>query len=242
MKINLFSLICAVLPFPLMAQNAMSVKFSTGVNATTDATFTMNGYNIPDKEAKTYRLNLPSVALTMLHNKKNNSYLEVAYNNYELRKYINQTNGKMESTSNLYKGMLDVSYNFQTKYIKKTAFRLGLALGTSFFIDRAKCTDVIFKSSYTRIHTGFTSLIAPKIQYWFSEQNFIEVSLPMRTFWFGMVADKKQETTVEVPEKWKSISTSSINTTLPPNWFHIGLGYQFGGKKKVTAKKRKISK
>jgi hypothetical protein len=235
MKTSLPCLFITLLSFNIVAQNAASIKVSSGLNATTDATFTKNGFNVPDKEAKTYRLNLPSVAVTMLHNKKNNSYLEAAYNNYELRKSINQTNGKMESTANLYKGMLDLTYNLQSRYIKETAFRMHLGLGTSFFIDRAKCTAVGNTSSYTRIHTGLTSLIIPKIQYWFSDQNFIEVSLPMRTLWFGLVTDKSYEPK-EAPTAWKSISNSSIQTSLPPNWFHIGLGYQFGKTKKPKGK------
>ena len=232
MKANLFCLFCTLLPTWIFAQNTMSVKISTGTNSTTNAIFDINGYNIADKEAKTYRVNLPSVAITMLHNKYNNSYVEIAYNNYELRKYINQTNGKTESSTNLYKGMLDMTYNFQTRYIKKTAFRMGLGLGTSLFIDRGKCKTFISGSSYTRIYTGFTSLIIPKIQYWFSEQNFIEVSLPIRTLWFGAIYDKKYEAISETPDVWRSISTSSVHTSLPPSWFHIGLGYQFGVKKK----------
>jgi hypothetical protein len=235
MRANLMCLLSALLSFNMVAQNATSVKISTGVNATTDATFGKNGYDIPDKEAKTYRLNLPSLAVTMFHNKKNNSYVEAAYNNYELRKVINQANGKIGSTTNFYKGMLDLTYNLQTRYFKKTAFKMNLGLGASIFVDRAKCTAVGTPSSYTRVQTGFTSLIIPKIQYWFSEQNFIEVSLPMRTLWFGLITDKNYEPT-ETPTAWKSISNSSVQTSLPPNWFHIGLGYQFGKTKKGKVK------
>lgn len=231
-------LFCTLLSFNMIAQNSSSIKFSTGLNATTDATFGKNGYSIPDKEAKTYRINLPSVAVTLLHNKKNNSYFEAAYNNYELRKIINHTNGKIESKSSFYKGMLDLTYNFQTSYIKKTSFRMSLGLGTSIFVERAKCTLLGSTSAYTRINTGLTSLIIPKIQYWFSEQNFIEASLPMRTLWFGVVTDKNYEPT-ETGTTWKSISTSSIQTSLPPNWFHIGLGYQFGKIKKGKSKLNK---
>ena len=223
----------------LPAQTASSVKFSTGLNGSYDAKINLNGYTIPDKEAKTYRVSLPSVAFTILHKKYNSNYLELAYNNYELKKSIHQTNGKMDSKINTYKGILDVTYNFQTKYIKKTAFRMGLGLGTSLFIDRSKCSAYDIKSSYTRVHSGFSTLIVPKIQYWFSDQNFIEMSLPMRTLWFGMVSEKNYSPTLETPQEWNSKSVSSAVFTLPPNYFHVGIGYQFGTKK-VKSGKRKV--
>ena len=229
--------------FDLSAQTASCVKFSTGLNASFDAKIGLNGHTIPDKEAKTYRINLPSVAITFLHNKRNSNYFEAAYNNYELKKYINQSNGKMDATTNTYKGMLDMTYNLQTNYIKKTAFRMGLGFGTSLFIDRSKCSAFATKSSYTRIHSGFTTLIVPKIQYWFSDQNFIEMSLPMRTLWFGMVSEKNYSPTLETPQKWNSKSVSSAVFTLPPNYFHIGIGYQFGSKKvKKLQRKTKSEK
>lgn len=228
--------------FDLIAQTSSSVKFSTGLNGSYDAQISLNGYTIPGKEAKTYRVSLPSVAFTMLHKKYNSNYLELAYNNYELKKSIHQTNGKTDSEINTYKGMLDATYNFQTKYIKKTAFRMGLGLGTSLFFDRSKCSAFATKSFYTRIHSGFSTLIVPKIQYWFSDQNFIEMSLPMRTLWFGMVSEKSYSPTLETPQEWKSNSTSSAIFTLPPNYFHVGIGYQFSSKKVKKLQRKTKSK